>query len=456
MSDVAGLLRGWLPEQRWFAGKGRELTAVDSTMIPLSEEPLVELHLVHVGYADGGTDTYVVPVSRHPHPDDGLGHALIGELDDDPRWLFDAMRDRGVTPLWLRLFAAAHAHDGLSFRLEPEVEIPLDIPGDIISTEQSNSSLIFGELAILKLFRRLEPGLNPDVEIHDALHTRNNPHVARLLGYVAIAGDESRGQEDGTIAMLQTFLPAASDGWSLAAASVRDLYAEGDLHPNEVGGDFAGESYRLGEATASVHADLAAVLPTGTLPAGELIRVAAEMNARLDDALAVVPELGSSAEALRERYAEVAASTDPVAVQRVHGDYHLGQVLRTFAGWTILDFEGEPARPLAVRRGLDSPLRDIAGMLRSFDYASRHLLVDGHTDAQLDYRANEWSQRNRSAFCDGYAHASGADPRAHDVLLRAFEADKAVYEAIYETRHRPHWLAIPLASIVRLAGQVTT
>ena len=193
--------------------------------------------------------------------------------------------------------------------------------------------------------------------------------------------------------MLQTFVPNASDGWRLATASVRDLYAEGDLHADEVGGDFAAESERLGAATASVHADMAAVLPTE--PADrELVRRRSprQMSERLEAAIEVVPQLAEHADGLRAAVRRGRrAPTEPVVRQRVHGDLHLGQVLRTATGWIVLDFEGEPARPLAARRELDSPLRDVAGMLRSFDYAARHMLVEQPDDPQRAYRAQEWA-----------------------------------------------------------------
>jgi len=175
------------------------------------------------------------------------------------------------------------------------------------------------------------------------------------------------------------------------------------------------------------------------------------MRERLGEAAAAVTGLAEHADALAAAYDDLASYDGLVQVQRVHGDLHLGQAMRALSGWKIIDFEGEPARPLAERQAPSSPLRDVAGMLRSFDYAARHLLVE-RSDPRLEYRAVEWAERNREAFCDGYAEASSRDPRADPVLLRAFETDKVVYEVLYEARNRPSWLPIPMAAVERLVA----
>jgi maltokinase len=143
---------------------------------------------------------------------------------------------------------------------------------------------------------------------------------------------------------------------------------------------------------------------------------------------------------------------DGLEVQRIHGDLHLGQALRTVRRWVLIDFEGEPMAEMQSRREHDSALRDIAGMLRSFDYSGHHRVIETGWTPQLAYRADEWSQRNRDAFCAGYAESSGTDPREHDAVLKAFEAEKAVYESMYEARNRPSWLPIPLSSLRTLVN----
>lgn len=456
MSSLGDLLREWMPHQRWFGSKGREWAGVTEDGFLLDRgNPVLSVHRVRVEYTDGGRETYLVPLSWRDHPAEELNSAFVGAVANDGRetYAYDAMRDRESTAPWLIHLVNASTIGPMHFHPAGVAYIPEGLPGDIVSGEQSNTSLIYGNEAILKLFRRLEPGLNPDVEVHAALRRTENEHIAPLLGHIEIDDPAAPDSPPATVAMLQTFVPNASDGWRLATASVRDLYAEGDLHADEVGGDFAADSERLGAATASVHADMAKVLPTEPADASWYATVAGQMNERLDAAIEIVPQLAEHAEAIRALYASVAANTEPVVRQRVHGDLHLGQVLRTATGWIVLDFEGEPARPLAARRELDSPLRDVAGMLRSFDYAARHMLVEQPEDAQRAYRAQEWAERNRAAFCTGYSTASGLDPCGESPLLRAFEADKAVYECVYEARNRPHWLMIPLTSLSRLTGR---
>jgi maltokinase len=456
MTALADLLREWMPGQRWFGSKGREWAGITEDGFFLDRsQPVLSVHRVRVGYTDGGADTYLVPISWRDSNVEELSSAYIGAVTgDDGResHAYDGMRDRDATTPWLIHLVNASTVGPMHFHPAGVAYIPEGMPGDIVSTEQSNTSLVYGQEAIFKLFRRLEPGLNPDVEIHDALRRTDNPHIAPLLGHIEI-DDADPANEPATVAMLQTFVPNASDGWRLATASVRDLYAEGDLHADEVGGDFAADSERLGAATASVHVDMAAVLPTEPADRDWYATLARQMNERLDAAVEIVPQLAEHADGLRQIYATVAESTEPVVRQRVHGDLHLGQVLRTATGWIVLDFEGEPARPLSSRRQLDSPLRDVAGMLRSFDYAARHMLVEQPEDAQRAYRAQEWAERNRTAFCAGYSEASGLEPCGGSPLLRAFEADKAVYECVYEARNRPHWLMIPLHSLSRLTSR---
>jgi maltokinase len=174
------------------------------------------------------------------------------------------------------------------------------------------------------------------------------------------------------------------------------------------------------------------------------------MYRRLDLATAQVPELARYADKVGDAYSSLAKLIDPIPAQRVHGDYHLGQVMRTQTGWVVLDFEGEPASPLAQRRARSSPLRDVAGMLRSFDYAARHQLITHPDAASLAPMAAGWVRRNSDAFCAGYAAAGGLDPAENAVVLRALLLDKAVYEVIYEARNRPTWLSIPLESIAEL------
>ena len=446
----------FLGRQRWFAGKGRAWQVAGRTTIGECA-PGVRIDVVNVTYDDGETETYQLPLSSYDTALEHLAHAFVGEevdADGTIHHLYDALHDKEATVHWVEGIAEDRSLPGLAFHRDPSVdELPPGGPSIVVGAEQSNTSVIFGDTLILKVFRKVSAGLNPDIEVHSALAAAGSTHIAVPLGWVEGRWTDEVGDHvTASLAMAQSFLKGATDGWELALTSVRDLYAEADLHADEVGGDFAGEAERLGAATAEVHLALARALPTGLLEGKELATMAEGMRARLDRAAVEVPQLVEHADGLRAAFDDLAALDEPVPVQRVHGDFHLGQVMRTLEGWKLLDFEGEPARPLAERRALEPAMKDVAGMLRSFDYAARHLLADHPHDAQREYRAAEWAGRNREAFCVGYAHAGGADPRRHPVLMRAFETDKAVYEVLYEARNRPTWLQIPMAAIRRLAA----
>jgi len=456
--DPAGRLgvAGYLGRQRWFAGKGRAWQVTGTATIG-ELAPGVRIDTVTVGYDDGGTETYQVPLVGYAAQQEHLAHAYVGEEtgpDGTRRHVYDALQDKDATVHWFEGVAEARTVGGLDFHRDPTLtELPPGGPSIVVGAEQSNTSVIFGDTVIVKVFRKISPGINPDIEVHAALAAAGSTHIAAPLGWLEGSWTDATGERlTASLAMAQTFLRDATDGWELALTSVRDLYAEADLHADEVGGDFAGEAKRLGAATAEVHMALAAALPTGRLEGKDLDDVVDGMRTRLERTAAEVAELTPYVEALRSAFDDLAALDAPVEVQRVHGDFHLGQVMRTLDGWKLLDFEGEPARPLAERRGLESPVKDVAGMLRSFDYAARHLLADYPLDQQREYRATEWAERNRDAFCAGYARVGGPDPRTQPVLLRAFETDKAVYEVLYEARNRPSWLQIPMAAIRRLAA----
>ncbi len=457
MTALETALASALPTQRWFPAKGREIAGLTVELdAELASEPVeIRLLLVRVSFTDGGDELYQVPLAiRRGELDDETTRVVepgrYGEIGaDEPAIAYDALVDPGVTPALLDAFVRGRSVDGVSFQTrETDLE---QLDGRLLGGEQSNSSVVFDDRYILKLYRRIQPGLNPDLEVTRALTEAGSPHIAPILGWV-----ESTAEPVATLGILQPFYRSGTDGWMQAVVSVRDLYAEGDLHADEVGGDFAGEACRIGQVVAALHADLARALPTDRYGAARHKKLAQQLRERLDSAIDVVPELADRADAINAAYDEVATLSASVPVQRIHGDLHLGQLLRVDTGWLVLDFEGEPARPLSDRTALMSPLRDIAGMLRSFDYAARHLLSEQPGRRDLGRRAAEWAERNREAFCDGYAEASSTDPRKDAVLLRAFELDKAVYETVYETRNRPTWLPIPLLGIDRIIGTSAT
>ena len=439
-------LATWLVKQRWFAGKGRTVhdlaVVADTEIIP--GDPGLRHLMVTVSHG-ATSDCYQLFIGYRARLPARLRHARIGTLGG--LQIYDGLHDTALTRALLDAIVDDRSVGMLRFCRMPGAEIEAGLDSLVLTGEQSNTSLVFGESAIFKVFRRVNPGPNPDLEVASALAELGSSHIAEPFGWV-----ETRINGASTVlAILSRYLRAASDGWALAATSVRDLYAsEEGTRAAEVGGDFAPEAERLGAATAQVHRDLAEAFGQSELEPEAVRELAEQMYRRLDMAVATVPELGRYRDKVGDAYSDLAKLIEPVPAQRVHGDYHLGQVMRTQTGWVVLDFEGEPASPLAQRRARSSPLRDVAGMLRSFDYAARHQLVTHPDAASLAPRAADWVRRNGDAFCAGYAAAGGLDPAENSVLLRAMLLDKAVYEVVYEARNRPTWVPIPLESIAEL------
>ncbi|WP_168221023.1 phosphotransferase [Actinomadura sp. WMMA1423] len=482
--SLVRLLSGWLPRQRWFGGKDGPIhdLAIGTATELHPGDPALH-HLILDVRQDGATDHYQLLLGVRRELPGHLASVAIGRLEDPEQgitgYVYDAAHDTELTRPLLALMADDRTVGPLTFCRAPGTGIRTDVEGTPIGAEQSNTSLIFGDAYICKLFRRLSPGVSPDLEVNLALSRRGCEHVPSVHGWIELepgalgaaaapeGGADPGWDEPVTLALLSEFLRTATDGWQLALTSVRDWFAQpappgppsegGADDPGAAGGDFAAEAERLGAATAEVHRDLAAAFGVTQAPPELMRRIVFGMHEQLDQVAAAVPQLRPYAPAIREVFDRVSAEAVPLPFQRVHGDYHLGQVLRTDSGWTLLDFEGEPARSPAERRAPAHPLRDVAGMLRSFEYAARFLLVRDadlppRTADALELRAQAWAERNRAAFCAGYAAAGGPDPEAHAALVRAFEFDKAVYEIRYEASNRPSWLPVPLRSLARLAG----
>lgn len=448
------MLAVWLPKQRWFPGRGSTVSELllISDITLRSGDPALR-HLIIEARLHGMTARFQVLVGCRLQPPPALGTALIGTRDG-VTW-YDALYDPDLAGELILGIGEQRTAGQLRFVREPATpRLAGRWPeGRVLTAEQSNTSLVFGELAIMKVLRRLFPGANPDLEVAGALARLGSVRVAPPYGWIGTVLDG----EPVLLAVLSQFLAHASDGWSLAAASIGRLSAlHGDYGreylmapvprsgPGHPGPNFAEEAHLLGRATAELHADLASAFGAEQLTKSQLAQMADQMSRKLEHTAAAVPELARYAGKIRASYADLARLTTPVTVQRIHGDYHLGQVMRTENGWVALDFEGEPVVPLAQRTALYPALRDVAGMLRSFDYAARHQLL-GHPDArQLRDPADKWVAQCAQAFCAGYARAGGLDPAANSVMLRSLMLEKAVYEVLYEASHRPAWLSIPL------------
>jgi maltokinase len=335
-----------------------------------------------------------------------------------------------------------------------------------VGAEQSNTSLVYDDAVIMKIYRRLLDGENPDVAVTSALASVGFDHVAEPV---------ATWRADGVdLAFAQRFLAGGSEGWALALASVRQLCsasAADNIRPELVAPDFATEAGALGRMTAELHLALARAFPVAPdgLQAGWSGFVD-DLEARLldevggdttDGATTSGPRGAGWRAGLAGVVARLRAVEHAGPALRVHGDYHLGQVMRAAGAWYVLDFEGEPARGLEERIRPSSAAKDVAGMLRSLDYASRFALRDRDPQraAHDEACARAWEQHNRAAYLDGYLATAGidvllAEPGQAEAVLTAFELDKALYELRYEQAYRPDWVDIPRAAIRRIVDRL--
>lgn len=462
------LVEGWMGEQRWYAAKGRRprLRLLGRWRL---DDPEGEVGIETLIVADDAGDetvVYQVPLTYRGEALASADHALVGTTEHSvlgTRWVYDAPHDPvyAAQLLDLVLGRAVPQSSRRSGEVDPTVagtphpswtRAVRACASRVLSGEQSNTSVILdcaeddaatGHRVplIVKVFRMLQAGDNPDVVLQSALVEAGCHRVPAVVGSVAgeweDPGDPAHRLR-GHLAFAQEFLPGVEDAWRVALRAV------------EAGEDFTDRARALGEATAEVHAVLASALGTEpTTPESRDVTLA-DMRARAATAEAEAETLAEHADSIEAAIA-AAAEVDWPAQQRIHGDYHLGQVLHSpTRGWVLLDFEGEPLRPLADRSQPDQCLRDVAGMLRSIDY------VGGTWELAHDGSARRWVRDTQSAFLDGYAAAAPVDPRTRPDLLAAFELDKALYEVVYEARNRPTWVTIPLHAVDRLTARFAT
>jgi trehalose synthase-fused probable maltokinase len=463
-------LAQFLIRQRWFAAKTRgvgTLTVEDWAALE-AEAPLLLVLLV----VDG--DRYYVPlaVSAEAAPGAALawldGDAVV-DAHDDPRFgrRFLAALAAGRTLPGCRGRFQLRPTPGWNFPSDPAAQ-----PARRLSGEQSNTSVVLGESLVLKSLRRPQPGINPDLEMTRFLTTRTRfRQVPRLAG--SLEYEDARGP--ATLAVLQEFVDNDGDGWHHVVTALRPRAGAIEPGPVPPGPDPLVEDVRrLGEITGGLHVALASDASDPDFRPEPITREDVERWARdigRDLARGDVPRL--LAERLgwrgdpRREGARILGALERLAGAvkiRCHGDYHLGQVLKTRDGFTIIDFEGEPARPLAERRMRQAALRDVAGMLRSLDYAA-HAVAFERPEAERPRvlaALTAWEHRARAAFLDAYRGAAAASrlplvPASEPTLLRAcaaFELEKACYELRYEMNNRPDWLPIPLAGIARILSSL--
>jgi len=438
-------LHEWVVAQRWFGSKAREVATFNVLeVVALREEaPLLVLALCEARFATGTHELYQLPLGLRPAAQ-GWEERVIVQVED---WtVYDALADPALARELLAAMRdgrdVAGEEGTLTFHWT-DAPVPSDRVGvRPMGVEQSNSSLVFGDALVLKAFRRVEPGINPELELLRFLTERDFPSIPSLAGWYSYKGRLM----DATLAIVQQFLASGRDGWELALEDLEAFLAHvgplgavtGEMH-SVLGSDFADPVFAPEEPSTEALSLLTATVDE------QIERIFVDLPD--DGRLAPIAGRGQD---VRERLQMLSSIGAGGRIIRTHGDFHLGQTMLTDDGWAILDFEGEPARSLPERRLKRSPLRDVAGMLRSFAYvaSAESVLRGGEPPA-------DWEERARSSFLAAYFDAvepSLLPPGQEGIrkLLAVFELEKAVYELRYELNNRPDWIGIPVAGIARL------
>lgn len=457
MDSTLACLAAWMPRQRWYSARGRPpaLRVIGSWDLAPTDPADVDIRIRTLLIADEGSlpaVLYQVPVVARSTDDVDAEAAHIIGSPEPGTTLIDGPFDPAYAAALLRVVTRGGTAEGArtSARGNPAAgadELSLDLTSAPLTGEQSNTSLIYRSEdpdaipIICKIFRQLHPGMNPDIELQTALALSGSTHVPRAIGSVEGEWPDPRDPHErvtGSLAFAQQFLPGVQDAWRVA------------LHAASTDDDFSQRAHALGVATAEVHVRLAELFGARATSGPDHDEVRRVWRRRLTTATAEVPGISDSVAAIDAVYARADKDIWP-AVQRVHGDYHLGQVILVPGrGWVLLDFEGEPMRPMAERLRPDLALRDVAGMLRSFDYVAGSIRLERAHSSMETVRL--WADAARTGFLQGYSESSGVDLPSVQNLLDALELDKAVYEAIYEARNRPTWVDIPLRAIRRLTA----
>ena len=449
----------WLANKRWFGAKSRAITSVEIIdSVAISTSSIILFALVH--YEDGEPDTYQIPLLYSTHQDGNQGLPLQDAVDDEnfrqellhiiAQDIAHPVSDNGA------LKGCHSAGFAVARGTHP-------LPARVSKTEQSNTNILYGDKLILKLFRRLQLGKNPDVEIGRFLtDVAHFPHIPRFLGEITLSRP---GTEPTSCAMLQEFVPSQGDGWQWTLAALATYYeaATPDAEP------YLKAASLLGRRTAELHLALATETTdpafraeplTVALLADEAQRIRDQIHLAVDTLQQAFPSLtagaATDAATILSRRSSLLAQANAILdhppsgnLIRIHGDYHLGQVLRAKDDFVLLDFEGEPARSFAERRRKQSPLKDVAGMLRSFSYAA-WVGLENHSKVLLSTWPSKVSAGFLAAYFETMAPHPGLlpdDPLATS-LLQAFLLQKNLYELLYELNNRPTWVRIPLAGLV--------